>query len=45
MNIADRKKVFSCIGASNHSKTERERNDYYATDPKKCRRFIKTRNI
>lgn len=28
------KKVFSPIGASNHSLTEREEHDYYATDPK-----------
>lgn len=27
------KTVFSNIGASNHSKLEREKNDYYATDP------------
>lgn len=26
--------VFSCIGASNHSKQERELLDYYATEPK-----------
>lgn len=25
--------VFSCIGASNHSRYEREANDYYSTDP------------
>ena len=24
--------VFSCIGASNHSKYEREANDFYSTD-------------
>lgn len=27
------KKVFSTLGASNHSKTTRAENDYYATDP------------
>ena len=27
------KSVFSIIGASNHSDSEREKNDYYATDP------------
>lgn len=26
--------VYVTLGASNHSKTEREENDYYATDPK-----------
>jgi len=25
--------VFTCIGASSHSTTEREANDYYSTDP------------
>lgn len=25
--------VFACLGASNHSKQQRESNDYYATDP------------
>ena len=28
------KSTFSIIGASNHSETEREQNDFYATDPK-----------
>ena len=28
----DRRAVFSCIGASSHSKYEREANDYYSTD-------------
>jgi hypothetical protein len=28
------KTVFTTLGASSHSKDERERNDYYATDPK-----------
>ena len=28
----NQKSVFSCIGASNHSKYEREANDYYSTD-------------
>ena len=27
------KSVYSCIGASNHSDYEREKNDYYSTDP------------
>lgn len=25
--------VFSTLGATNHSDTDRENNDYYATDP------------
>ena len=28
------KSTFTCLGASNHSKTEREDNDFYATEPK-----------
>lgn len=28
------KSVFSTIGASNHSETDREKHDFYATDPK-----------
>ena len=28
------KSAFSTIGASNHSKTERQEHDYYATEPK-----------
>lgn len=28
------KSIFTCNGASNHSAGERERNDYYATEPK-----------
>ena len=28
----NQKSVFSCIGASNHSDYEREKNDYYSTD-------------
>lgn len=27
------KSVYSTLGASSHSKEEREQNDYYATDP------------
>lgn len=30
----NKKTVFSNIGASNHSNYEREKNDYYSTDPK-----------
>ena len=30
----DSRSVYTAIGASNHSETERERDDYYATDPK-----------
>lgn len=30
----NRESVFRSIGASNHSPQEREKNDYYATDPK-----------
>lgn len=30
----DRRKIFTPLGASNHSKFEREKNDFYATCPK-----------
>ncbi len=33
MTKFDETKVFSTLGASNHSATEREANDFYATDP------------
>ena len=26
--------IFTCHGASNHSNTERQEDDYYATDPR-----------
>lgn len=29
-----REDIFTTLGASNHSKYERELNDYYATEPK-----------
>ncbi len=32
--IQENNKVFTTMGASNHSKDDREQNDYYATDPK-----------
>lgn len=31
--VRNKKSVFSNIGASNHSAYEREKNDYYSTDP------------
>jgi len=31
--MRNKKSVFSNIGASNHSKYQREANDYYSTDP------------
>ncbi len=34
MSRSSREKVFSPIGASNHSKLERHKDDYYATEPK-----------
>lgn len=29
----DYRSIYTCLGASNHSLTDREENDYYATDP------------
>lgn len=35
------KSIFTCNGASNHSKREREENDFYATDPKAVKKLLK----
>lgn len=32
--IGSKQSTFRTLGASSHSNTEREKNDYYATDPK-----------
>jgi hypothetical protein len=32
--IGNDRSIYACIGASNHSDTEREKFDFYATDPK-----------
>lgn len=32
--VGNKNSIFKTLGASNHSKTEREINDYYATEPK-----------
>lgn len=34
INKKNRTKIFTPLGASNHSANEREKNDYYATDPR-----------
>lgn len=39
--VGDSKSVFRVIGASNHSLTKREENDYYATDPKCVEDIVK----
>lgn len=36
----NQKSTFVMLGASNHSKKERENNDYYATDPKALEIFL-----
>ena len=36
-----KKSVFKMMGASNHADTERESNDYYATDPKVLELLVK----
>ena len=33
--------TFVQLGASNHSNSEREKNDYYATDPNSLKLFLK----
>ena len=37
--------VVGCLGASNHTKEEREENDYYATDPEAMEWLLKLENI
>ena len=37
--------VFANLGASNHSKTEREENDYYATDPQAVELLLEKENF
>lgn len=39
--IGTEKSVFKMMGASNHAEAERERNDYYATDPRVLEHLIK----
>ena len=39
------KTVFSMLGASNHSKEEREYNDWYATPPFVLKNFYKKNNL
>ncbi len=39
------KKVFTPIGASNHSAEEREKNDFYATDPKAVEGLVKVESF
>lgn len=41
MNKNGRNKIFTTLGASNHSKGEREANDFYATDPKALELLLK----
>lgn len=37
--------VVGCLGASNHTKEEREQNDYYATDPIAAEWLMKIENL
>lgn len=38
--IGDQNSVFKTLGASNHTDSEREVHDYYATDPKACKLLL-----
>lgn len=38
--IGNKKSTFICLGASNHVEREREKNDYYATDPKAAKLLL-----
>ena len=44
MNEENVKKVFAPLGASSHSVNEREKNDYYATDPVAVEKFLNKLN-
>ena len=39
------KAIYSCHGASNHSDTEREVNDYYATPPSAVEMLLELENF
>lgn len=39
--VGNTKSVFTCNGASNHSTLEREKNDYYATEPKAVEELLR----
>lgn len=41
MDLIGIKKVFNTLGASSHTKEERQREDYYATDPKAAELLLK----
>lgn len=43
--IGDSNSVFKTVGASNHSKSERQSEDYYATDPKAIDALVKVYDI
>lgn len=43
--IGDGNSVFKTLGASNHSKSDRHSEDYYATDPKAIDALIKVYNL
>jgi hypothetical protein len=38
--LGNSKTVFTTLGASSHSKDEREQHDYYATDPKAVKMLL-----
>jgi hypothetical protein len=41
----NKKSVFTTLGASSHSTTERQKHDYYATDPKAIEHLLKLENF
>ena len=38
--IGNKKATFAQLGASNHSESEREENDFYSTDPNSLKIFL-----
>ena len=43
--IGNNKSTYVTLGASNHSEKEREKNDYYATDPKTIKDLLQVENF
>lgn len=45
MVMGNSKSIWACLGASNHVEHEREKNDYYATEPKAVEELLKVESF
>lgn len=43
--IGNKQSVFKCLGSSHHTDKERQREDYYATDPKAARLLLEVESF